>query len=149
MVNKLTTRWFQPADYGRISPQEVLRVSAPHYASLLHQMGPAITWLLDGQPVAAAGLVTVWPATAEAWTIIGPPVSAVARSFHYSVRRTLNLFADVGRYHRIQTYVDASEPRFQRWAESLGFVREATMLHWGPHKENYMLYAWFPWLRQR
>lgn len=140
-VSNLVVRAFHPDDYARIQGQEHLTIPYLSYPAMLEKLGRAVTWTVNGQPVACAGLVRVWPTTAEAWTVVSPTVRETAREFHYSVKRFLQLGWDVMRLHRIQTYVAADQPQFERWAKACGFRREGYLVAWGPQREDYLMMA--------
>lgn len=136
----MTVRRFQAADYSRFQAQEILRMPVA-YPVLLAQMGHAVTWWEQDEPIACAGLVPIFPHTAEAWTVISRQVMQHPLIFSRSVSRMLRLGWDVMRLHRVQTYVACASPRFVRWAELQGFRREGRLVAWGPSREDYWIMA--------
>ena len=143
-VKMIEIRWFDPNDYEIIQGQEILTAPYANYPDLLARGGPALTAVLDGQPVACGGLVRVWPGTAEGWMKVSPSATAVSTMFFRKVYRALRFWARELNLHRIQTYVDPTNNTFIRWAELLGFRVEAYMSQWGPNGEPMALYAWLP-----
>lgn len=90
------------------------------YAERAPQGGPAWTALVSGVPVCCAGFHEPWAGRAIAWAVLGQP-GRYFRHVTVAVERSLaDHPAD-----RIESYVRVGFPAGERWAEMLGFEREA------------------------
>jgi hypothetical protein len=109
------------------------------YARKLEAAGPAVTFLRDGQPVAAGGLAILFPGVAEAWALIGAGVPALplVRGF----RRMLDLETTMLGLHRIQAHARADADLACRLLQHLGFAAEGLALAFGPDRSDHVLYG--------
>lgn len=112
---------FEPAHIDQIDVQDAQRLTAQEREQAMSSnFGEAWTGLVDGVPVACAGLVELWRDRAYAWALLGrnagPWMAAITRA----VRRGLK----VAPYRRIEMAVDARFHVGQRWALMLGFELE-------------------------
>ncbi|MEQ8370789.1 MAG: hypothetical protein RIE31_05130 [Alphaproteobacteria bacterium] len=132
--------WMQLREPGR---SELLSAGASPESLALR--GPSVTLADgDGTPVAALGLVPLWPGVAEAWVLTGSRVTGHVHAFHRLVRRHL---ADAPRrftLHRIQASVRADSVVARRWALALGFREEGLMPAYGPDQADYHRVAYLP-----
>ncbi len=101
--------------------------------------GTARTLLLDGQPIASAGVVEVWPGRGYAWALL----SAEAGRYMVRITRAVREFLDGSGYRRVEMAVDADFAAGRRWAEMLGFVCETPqpMRAYAPNGRDCYLYA--------
>ena len=93
--------------------------------------------LQDGRPVAAAGVVEVWPGRGYVWALFPGrwPVRAVMRE----IRARL----DGLRFARLEMAVDAEFEAAARFAEHLGFSRESTARRYMPNGHDAHIYVRF------
>lgn len=110
---------------------------SPHYARALEDAGNGYTALVDGMPIACAGLVEQWEGRALAWALIaenaGPHFVRITRA----VRRAL----DIAQYRRIEAHVDAEFGAGIRWAQMLGFEVESKMAQFTPEGRDAFMYV--------
>lgn len=107
------------------------------YARALEEAGNGYTALVDGRPIACAGLVEQWEGRALAWALIaqdaGPYFVRVTRG----VRRAL----DMAHWRRVEAHVDARFAAGIRWAEMLGFRAESVMEKFTPEGNDAFMYV--------
>lgn len=84
------------------------------------EFGRAWTAIVDGRPVACAGLITIWPGRAYAWAVL----SAQAGRWMYAITRAIRERLQSDPHERIEMAVDADFAAGQRWAMMLGFECE-------------------------
>ena len=104
-----------------IEPQPAQRMPPDMYAqALAAPTGGAKAALVDGVPIAAAGVLELWPGRGHAWALLsvhaGPHLGAITRA----IRRQLEALP----LRRIEMAVDAQFPEAVRWAYMLGFECE-------------------------
>ena len=99
---------------------------------------PSYTAVVNGVPIAAAGVVPQWQGRAVAWAFlsdIGP------RQF-VGVHRAVKSFLDGCFIKRIEMTVNCDFPEAHRWAKMLGFSMEAErMVGYSPDGGDCALYA--------
>jgi hypothetical protein len=101
--------------------------------------GDAWTALLDGRPIACAGVVEVWSGRAYAWALLaedaGPHMLAITRAIRCFLQRAP--------YRRIEMAVTVGFDAGRRWAEMLGFQLETptAMRNYLPNGKDAWLYA--------
>lgn len=103
--------------------------------------GLGMTVLVDGRPIACAGIVFLWKGVGEAWTLTSPLVEQHRKSFHRAVVTMLDQTQTHRRLHRVQTAVHEGFEVSQFWLERLGFACEGAMVDYGPDRETYLRYA--------
>lgn len=94
----------------------------PEYARALASAGNGWTAVVDGVPVACAGLVEQWEGRALAWALLSDNIGP---SRFVRVTRAVRRFLDMADYRRIEMQVDADHAQAIRWAEMLGFEVES------------------------
>lgn len=101
--------------------------------------GDAWTAMVDGEPVACAGLVPVWFGRAYAWALLSERAGAHMVAITRAVRRAL----DMGEFRRVEMAVRAGFAEGERWARLLGFSRETPepMRAYLPNGQDAYLYA--------
>lgn len=96
---------------------------SPEHGRLLEQHGEGYTAIVDGRPVACAGMVDQWRGRALAWALIGADAGPHFVRITRAVRRAL----DMAEWRRIEMQVDAEHGEAIRWARMLGFEVESKM----------------------
>jgi RimJ/RimL family protein N-acetyltransferase len=99
------------------------------------------TLYLEGVPVAMAGLLPRHPGVARVWTWVSEEAGNHMLSFTKIARELLRVAFDELEFKRIDAEIDCESERNIRWAEMLGFEREARMKNYGLYgKGDYYLY---------
>lgn len=122
----------------RIQPQRA-QLSEVHAESLAAPAGMAWAALVDDEPIAAAGLVEVWPGRAYAWALLA---DAAGRHLLAITREIRSRLAAAG-FRRVELAVDAGFAAGRRWAPLLGFHLETPepMRAYLPNGRDAYLYA--------
>lgn len=97
-----------------------------HGRQIAECAGLARTAMLDGEPIAAAGIIELWPGRAYAWAYIGEKAARHWKTVHRAVAEAL----DGARWRRIEMAVDVRDPGAKRWAAHLGFSFEGVARKW-------------------
>lgn len=79
---------------------------------------------VDGETVAAAGLLEYWSHRAEAWAFFDPQCRKHFLAVHNAVKR----FLQIAPVRRIEAIVERDFSAGHRWIKSLGFELEAECL---------------------
>lgn len=96
------------------------------------------TAMLDGVPVAAAGVIPQWQGRSLAWAFIG---DVGPRKF-LGIHRAVKHFLDGCYVKRLEMTVDCDFPAAHRWAKMLGFKMEAPRMEaYNPNGGDCSLYA--------
>ena len=113
-------------------------VDAPDYVRQLLACD-SYTALVDGDPVAVAGLVTVWPGRAHLSALVSDRLGASFVLLHREVKRRL----DASTIRRIEATVDGGFEPGHRWLRMLGFRLETPdgMPGYLPSGRSSFLYA--------
>lgn len=107
------------------------------YAESLYNGGPAFSAVVDGEIIAALGIIPQWENRAVAWGLIGTE----ARRHLLAIHRAVLRFLEMSEYGRIETSVATHFAEGHRWAQMLGFEREGTMRAYTPEGHDCDLYA--------
>jgi hypothetical protein len=101
--------------------------------------GQAWTAVVDGRPIACAGMLEVWTGRAYVWALLGEDAGPHLLSITRAIRSAL---ARSG-FARIEMAVDAQFEAGQRWAEMLGFRCETPepMRRFFPNGNDAYMYA--------
>ena len=99
------------------------------------------TVVLDDEVIAIIGGHLIFKGVMEVWTIISDKIRLVARSFHKKVLELIKLYSKLLKLVRMQMTVRFGYPTNYKWAEALGFKKEALMRSWGPDGDDYYLFA--------
>jgi hypothetical protein len=99
--------------------------------------GDAWTAVVDGLPVACAGLIELWPERAHAWALL----SAEAGPYMRRITRAIRFRLESSSFRRIEMAVDVSFEAGIRWAHMLGFEHEATVRCYFPGGRTAQLFA--------
>ena len=118
-----TLRSFQEADAYVLRNRDG-SFAGPEQVVAQARRGPAFTAEVDGRPIAAAGVVLLWPGVGSCWMIVsaelGPHgrwLTKMTRRFVTDIRRSLGL-------HRLEALALSTSDRNQRWLERVGFTKE-------------------------
>lgn len=105
--------------------------------------GAAFTMTYQGNIVACAGVVPLWPGVAQGWCIGSIYVHELRWTFVKLVKSGMATLENEFNLHRLQATVMADNMRSQRWLKRLGFKNETPegMAGYGPHGETFYLYA--------
>ena len=104
--------------------------------------GPAFTARLDGQILACAGLMVLWPGVASAWALISPlGAKGHGLALHWGVKRELEALIRLRCLWRVEADVEASNRLAIRWIRLLGFHEEGIRVRRGPLGEDLAHYA--------
>jgi hypothetical protein len=108
---------FDPAHVAAMDVQQAQRIDCN---ALAEPFGMAYTAMMEGTPIASAGVVEVWPGRGYAWAILGQNCGRAFVAVHRAVLRGISLCG----LRRIEMAVAADFPEGRRWAEMLGFQLE-------------------------
>ena len=98
------------------------------------------TLYLDGAPVAMIGLIPRHPGVARVWTWFSDEAGSHMLSLTKIARELIAYSFGLG-FKRLDAEIDCANDQNIRWAEMLGFEREATMKNYGLHGNgDYYLY---------
>lgn len=104
--------------------------------------GPAFTARLDGQILACAGLLILWPGVASAWALISPlGAKGHGRALHYVIARELGVLIRIRGLWRVECDVETTNIQARRWIRLLGFREEGVRVRRGPLGEDLAHYA--------
>lgn len=87
--------------------------------------GPAYAYLLDGKPIAAAGLGRVAGRRFFAWCMMGPEIGAsklLMRRLMREIRNRYPIIRDLIKAESVEVET-LDNPKFYRWLELFGFNR--------------------------
>ncbi|NJB68532.1 hypothetical protein GGQ74_002205 [Desulfobaculum xiamenense] len=102
--------------------------------------GPAFTGLVDGRPVACAGIVLGAPGVGDGWALTGVEVPHFALSFCRAFSRMLPALMAEWHLVRVQALVLEEHATSRRWLERLGFECEGLLRRFSGGR-NYYIYA--------
>ncbi|MBP7622441.1 MAG: hypothetical protein KA763_00605 [Xanthomonadales bacterium] len=103
--------------------QEFHEQFTPQYGRALEDVGNGYTAMVDGRPIACAGLAEQWEGRALAWALIGADAGPYFTGIVRGMRRAL----DMTPWRRIEAQVDAEFVEGLRLAHMLGFEVESKM----------------------
>lgn len=105
----------------------------------------AYTAMVDGEIIACAGVVKLWPGVGEAWMMVSGVVEKYPVFFHRTVKRILNRIQEKYQLHRIQGTVRADFEKGHHWIETLGFRCEGLQRMFGADRADHYRYARTAW----
>jgi hypothetical protein len=136
---------FEMKHFDQIELRELDKVTTQGFLETLQKnvehAGPAYTGLVDGEVVAIAGVVLLWPGVAEGWVFGSPKIAKYKKSFCRHVR---NKLAEIEKEHklwRVQATIVSGWSGLMRFVEFLGFQFEGRLSQYGLNKEDYLMYA--------
>lgn len=106
------------------SAQSLLTID--HGEQIASCRGIARSAMLDGEPLACAGLIELWQGRAYAWAYIAEH----AKNHFKAVHRAVNSALTASNWRRIEMAVDVRDPGAKRWASHLGFEFEGVARKW-------------------
>jgi len=116
---------------------EVASVTPDAVHKVVGACGVGATALLDGTPIACAGIVPLHAAHGQAWALF----SDVALAHFKTIHRVIRAVLDASRWRRVDMHVDCQHVKARQWAERLGFVCEGRMRCVTPDGRDCWLYA--------
>ena len=127
----ITIAAFQPEHLTALKLQATQATAQPlltleHGRQISAATGVAQTALLDGQPIACAGVMELWPGRAYAWAYLGEQAAGRFKAVHRAVVAVLAS----NRWRRVEMAVDVRDPGAKRWAYHLGFDFEGVARKW-------------------
>lgn len=130
-------RDFQQGDLAKVDPNSSLIGKE----DMLRSYNSLFTFEHEGNPIACAGLVQLWPGTAEAWTVLGASARANPIWFVKRLKKELHNQIVQLRLHRVQMHVEDT-PELKHWAEVLGFHLEGTMERYTQDRKTLHVYGY-------
>ena len=111
-------------------------------AEIFASRGPAFTAMLGREILGCAGVMIMWPGVGEAWAVFNEKVSLLFKKEAY-VYAANHLYAIIKHknLHRVQAHCRVDLPKAIRYAENLGFKREAVMEKYDEDGTDHYLYA--------
>lgn len=109
----------------------------PEYARALELAGGGHTALIDGHPVACAGVIEQWHGRGLAWALLGNDSGPHFVRIVRGMRRALNL----AQFRRVEANVDAEFGAGIRLAEMLGFEVESKMRKFTPEGRDAFMFV--------
>lgn len=89
--------------------------------SLAAPTGRSFAALVDGKPIAAAGVIELWTGRFHAWALMGKE----AGPHMLAITRATRAYLDTVPLRRVEMAVDCRNHAAIRWADMLGFTRES------------------------
>jgi len=133
-MSRLTIRPMRPEDLAAIAVQEAQAAIGPELTpetgAALQAAGVGFTGLVDGRPVAIAGVILSMGAPAIAWAVL----AETARRWLTPLTRAIRRFLD-GFGKAIETGVAKGFAAGARWARLLGFWPTGAPVRWGAADE--------------
>ena len=103
--------------------------------------GPAYTGFVDGKVAGFAGVILMGPGVGEGW-ILGSDLFAENKLwFVRNVKSYMTKIINTHQMHRLQTTVMHGHTNLIRLVEFLGMEFEGRLKSYGPHGEDYLMYA--------
>ena len=124
-------------EQARVRDNEIATMTSARY----QVPGKAFTGLVDGKPIACAGMMPMWRGRDLAWAFFGrdmPTRSWVFFAKH--LRRAVDASLSNGTW-RVEMTVKHGFANGCRLARLLGFNMEAVLAKYGPDGEDHIMYA--------
>jgi hypothetical protein len=102
------------------------------------------TVLLDGAPVAAWGVLPLWPGVATSWAWLTWPCAPHARPLIRLARESLAYAHQALSLRRVQAEVSCRLPAGVRFAQLVGFEAEGLLRSYGLSGDDHWLMASVP-----
>jgi len=103
--------------------------------------GPAYTGFVDGKVAGFAGVILMWPGVGEGWILGSDLFSDNKLWFVRNVKSYMTKIMNTHQMHRLQTTVMHGQNNLIRLVEFLGMEFEGRLKSYGPHGEDYLMYA--------
>jgi hypothetical protein len=134
----IEVRTFEQKHIEQLKPRQV-------FEGELSVLGPppflAHTFLVDEKPIAVFGGIYFGPQQMRVWAVFSDEITKVPVEFFRKTRRLILAYFKQYNLLRMEFTVKADFVVGKRFAEQLGFVREAVMRKWGHDGSDYILYA--------
>lgn len=101
----------------------------------------AYTLIVDGCPVASAGVTPLWKGVGEVWAVMTVEAKVHKLYIVRGMRRILFEVIRIRNLHRVQAYVRAKEPTHCKLMEAVGLQPEAFLAQYFPDKADARLFA--------
>lgn len=105
------------------------------YGLSLQHAGPCYSAFAGDRVLACAGVMEMWRGRAQVWSILSEDVPRYRKTIHKAVWSFLRGY----RMRRLECLVDPRSDAAIRWAEHLGFQREALVKAYTPHGDDQIL----------
>lgn len=115
-----------------LSPDEMIRV----YCS---PGSVALTLMVDGIPIASAGIINLSWNRGEAWLLTSPEFERHHKTTYRYMQSTIPVLVDMGGFERVQA--TSFGGRHEAMFKHLGFQFEGVMRHFGPAGEDAFMYS--------
>jgi hypothetical protein len=97
-----------------------------------------ITLICDDKIIACGGIEKLWGNVGELWMVTSIHIEKHPKLLYNVCNDYIDLMSNV--YDRIQIHVRSDFAKAVKFAENLGFEREALLERYGANGENYYLY---------
>lgn len=135
---------FEPEHWDVLAAEALAKYSFAfdgRSGQLYKEAGPAYTALVDGVPVAAAGVIQHWRGTGTAWLLISEGARRNLKFVYRAVLHGLIVIIQGHGFRRIEANVDAGLGAAHRLVQHIGFERESIMPKYGPSGETFFKYV--------
>lgn len=137
----LTFARCHPEHIALIEPQAVQSLDAralqaPDAAELISSSISLSAWF-EHRCIAAAGIIDMWTGRSTAWALFAPG----AAQHMWAITRKVRFVLDRYPARRIEMTVVTEHEKGHRWAEMLGFEREALMKAYLPDGRDVVQYV--------
>ena len=112
-------------------------------ACMMFEASAGFRWCayLDGQPVAAFGVATLFHGLGSGWAFMTPGGrAAMPVVTKFCLRRVKPMLIRAG-YRRLEVRTEVDHDLSHRWLEHLGFVREGLAVDYGAGGIDFVTYA--------
>jgi hypothetical protein len=103
--------------------------------------GTAVTLLINGRIAAIGGVARLWPGLGEVWMVPTKLARTAPLALTRTAREVIAYSLQSLSLRRAQCFCKTTDKRAVRWAEALGFTREATLRRYGADGADYELLA--------
>ncbi len=103
--------------------------------------GPAYTLLVDGIPMACAGIVLQDWNKGEAWSLLSESFYSHKVKIYRAMKAGLDALIAEHKLQRVQSLIDPHYPEAVDFIECFGFEYEGRLRAYGPEKKDYLMYA--------
>lgn len=122
----------------RLPPEQI--VPEASYESLL-KIGVGYSLIRGEEVLGYGGVIRKWNGVGEVWIVTSNELRQRPLLLIRHTKRIIQMIFAGGNFHRLEMHVVSENVTLKRWAESLGFTFEGTMLKYGPDAKNHDLYS--------
>lgn len=143
----LDSRVFRPEDMTAFDmrPQDAIiadiRPGTRAWLGTLHAQSPAMTFTVDGAPIASIGIDTPWEGYGLLWCQFSKDLRGYNRTLARRCRQVFRIHLAHHNFRRVEAVVLTSDTAAVRFAEWLGMRLISVKPGYGPHGEHYSEYA--------